>query len=265
MMHTSSFSGRTILSLALAGFLSLAIAQQGTARAQENEAAAGNADSADRQRIETIIREYLLENPEIMIEVQEALQKKQQAEIASRQQETLQSSHEQIYAAPYQIEIGSDAPDAIRIVEFFDYNCGYCKRAMDDMHRLLADDNKLRFILKEFPVLGEGSIEASRVSMAFSRVMPEKHAEFHVELLGLEGPKDGGRAMELAVSMGAEREKLVEEMDNPAIIATIQTTYEIANSLGITGTPSYIIGNEVVSGAVGYDELMQQIEATRTQ
>jgi protein-disulfide isomerase len=214
----------------------------------------------DKSEVGKIIREYLLENPELILEVQQALEEKQQQELAISQLEIIASQKDEIFSAPYQIEIGN--PNAeITIVEFFDYNCGFCQRALTDMEILLQSNENLKFVLKEFPVLGEGSIEATRVSMAFSKLLPEKHAEFHTELLSLPGAKDGNRAMQLAVQMGALQTEIMTEMENPEIIETIQRTYSLANGLGITGTPSYIVGNEVVFGAVGHDQLESKIKS----
>lgn len=215
--------------------------------------------AVNKEEIHQIIREYLLENPELMLEVQQALEAKQQLELAASQEQLISSQRNELFSAPYQIEIGN--PDAkITVVEFFDYNCGFCQRAVTDMEIMLQSNNDIKFVLKEFPVLGEASIEASRVSMAFSRIMPEKHAEFHIELLSLPGQKDGSRAMELATKMGANEDAILAEMENPQIIETIQQTYTLANGLGITGTPSYVIGNEVVFGAVGHDQLESKIQ-----
>lgn len=217
-------------------------------------------ESLDKAEIGKIIREYLLENPELMLEVQQALEAKQQSDLAETQKEIITSQKEKLFSSDYQIEIGN--PEAnITIVEFFDYNCGFCQRALTDMQIMLQSNEKLKFVLKEFPVLGEASIEATRVSMAFSKLLPQKHAEFHTELLSLPGQKDGERAMQLAVKMGANQEEVLAEMENPAIIETIQETYELANSLGITGTPSYVVGNEVVFGAVGHDQLENKIKS----
>lgn len=209
--------------------------------------------------VERIIRSYLMENPEILLEVQQALEIKQQQNLAQNQKEIIATQKQSIISDPYQIEIG-DPNAEITVVEFFDYNCHFCQKALSDMQNLLKNDKNVRFVLKEFPVLGEGSIEATRVSMAFSKIMPEKHADFHIELLALQGQKDGTRAMDLALQMGADEQKIREEMENPKIIETIQGTYGLANSLGISGTPSYIIGNEVVFGAVGLDQLENHIK-----
>ena len=213
-----------------------------------------------QEDVQQIVRNYLLQNPELLQEVQVALEAQQQQELVIKQSETIAQNSELIYSSPYQIEIG-DPQAKVTVVEFFDYNCGFCQRALADMEQLIDSNSDVRFILKEFPVLGQGSIEASRVSMAFSKVMPEQYAQFHIELLRMEGLKDGQRAMELALRMGADEQALLVEMENPGVIEAIQSTYEIANELGITGTPSYIIGNEVIFGAVGHEQLETHIQA----
>jgi len=238
----------------------VAIAVVSSNKALAQEASKDPAQQAlSKSDIEKIVRDYLLENPEIMLEVQEALEAKQQSELADAQKTIIDAERENFLSAPYTIKIGNPGAKTT-IVEFFDYNCGFCQRALEDMQLMLEADNDIQFVLKEFPVLGEGSLEASRVSMAFSRIMPEKHADYHIRLLGLPGIKDYNSAVELALEMGANESALQKEIENPDIISTIQNTYELANGLGITGTPSYIIGDEVVFGAVGHEQLQEKIQ-----
>ncbi|MBL4726881.1 MAG: DsbA family protein [Rhizobiaceae bacterium] len=215
-------------------------------------------DAKDKSEVETIIRDYLLKNPEIFIEVQQALEAKQKLETASAQKRTLTEKHDLIYNSKHQLEIG-DPNAPITIVEFFDYNCGFCQRALADMNRFIEEDKNVRFILKEFPVLGEASVQAHRVSLAFSRLMPEKVEEFHTELLSKRGRKNGKVAAELAMSYGVEEADLVAEMEKPYIVAAMREVYELADGLAITGTPSYIIGDQVIFGAVGYAQLKAKI------
>jgi protein-disulfide isomerase len=225
-------------------------------------APAGALDTNDRTEVEKIIREYLLANPEIMIDVQKALETKQEQQRVAVQQRTLAEKKEALFASQHQVEIGAkDAP--ITIVEFFDYNCGFCQRALEDMNRFVENDKDVRFILKEFPVLGEPSLEAHKVSLAFNRLMPEKSGEFHTRLLGAEGRKDGNVAMALAVELGADEAALRAEMEKPEILDSIRQVYELADGLGITGTPSYVVGDSVVFGAVGYDQLNTKVANIR--
>jgi protein-disulfide isomerase len=215
-----------------------------------------------RDDVETIVHDYLLANPKIMMEVQTALEQIQQEERAVAQKAALSENKEKIFGSKYQVEIGkTDAP--ITIVEFYDYNCTFCQRALGDMIKFVDEDPQVKFILKEFPVLGEASLDAHKVSLAFSHLMPEKTAEFHTTLLGASGRKDGNVAMDLAVKLGADKDQMVEEMKKPYILEAIKEVYGLADSLGITGTPSYVIGDEVVFGAVGHDSLNSKVAAIK--
>jgi len=214
-------------------------------------------DDAQRQEIGKIVREYLLANPEVMLEVQQALESKQKAEQAASQQKALSEQKELIFSSAHQTEIGSaDAP--ITIVEFFDYNCGFCQRALGDMDKLV-DTGQVRFVLKEYPILSQQSVEAHKVSIAFERLMPEKAADFHRRLLGAEGRKDGAMALDIGVELGADREALAAESEKPEIVDAIREAHALAEALGITGTPSYVVGEEVVFGAVGFEALKTRV------
>lgn len=208
------------------------------------------------------IREYLLANPELLIEMQQALETKQREEQRLSNLEVIENARDDIFNAAYDGYVGN--PDGkTTIVEFYDYNCGYCKRAQQDMLALTAADPDLRFVLKEFPILGPDSTKAHVVSMAFRKLMPEKYAEFHNELIGGSGRATEASAIRIATSLGADEAALREEMKNPAIGEAFEKTYDLANRLAITGTPSYVVGNEVVFGALGKDFLAQKIAEVR--
>lgn len=216
----------------------------------------------DRPAVEKIVREYLLANPELMLEVQSALEAKQkeQQQVASLQ--TITDAKDQIFNSARDGVLGN--PDGkVTIVEFYDYNCGFCKRAQDDMQALIKDDPDVRFVLKEFPILGPDSQKAHIVSQAFLKLMPEKYGEFHNQLLGAQGRATEDSALKLALSLGADEAKLREAMADPTIQDTFEQTYDLANRLSITGTPSYVVGNEVVFGALGKDVLAEKIAAAK--
>lgn len=221
------------------------------------------AQSLDRPQVEQIIREYLLENPELMLEVQEALEQKHEAIRVAQQQETLTEMRDLIYSSPNQMIIGN--PDAkLTVVEFFDYNCGFCKRALDDMDRIIEANPDVKFVMKEFPVLGQASLRAHQVSLGMIRLYPDLYPEFHRQLLGADGQKDGELALKIAEELGADRQKLEAEAGKPSINDAVREVYQIADGLGITGTPSYVVGDKVVFGAVGYESLMADIENVRS-
>lgn len=217
------------------------------------------AEELDRAAVEKIVREYLLSNPEIMLEVQDALEKKQEEMRVAQQKQTLEERSEAVFNSSHQMVIGN--PDAsITVVEFFDYNCGFCRRALADMDRILEENKDVKFIMKEFPVLGEASLAAHRVSMSLVRNYPELYPKFHRQLLSHEGRKDGDVALEIAQFLGADRKTLMDDLANPESMAAFSEVYSIADGLGISGTPSYVIGDNVVFGAVGYDRLKPMID-----
>lgn len=233
------------------------------ANAAEVATAAGPA-VMDRAAIEQIVREYLIANPEVMVEVQEALEAKQQAAQHASQRDAIASAKDEIFNAAYDGTIGNPNGDTT-LVEFFDYNCGYCKRAVGDMDALVASDPNLRVVLKEFPILGPDSQKAHIVSMAFKSVMPEHWGEFQRKLMGASGKAGEASAMQLAVSLGASEADMRKAMANPAILEAFNATYELANRLAITGTPSYVVGNEVVFGALGKAVLAEKVAAARAE
>lgn len=239
--------------------------QNGTADSGDLPRIVGTASaqtSVDRGQVEVIVRDYLLKNPEILMEMQSALEAKQQEEQRVAHLEVIESARDEIFNAGYDGFVGN--PDGkVTIVEFYDYNCGYCKRAHNDMLALTAADPDLRFVLKEFPILGPESQQAHIVSMAFRALMPEKFGEFHNRLISGEGRADEASAVAIALSLGADEAKLREEMKSPAITESFAKTYELANKLSISGTPSYVVGNEVVFGALGSEVLSEKIEIAK--
>ncbi len=216
----------------------------------------------DKERIGEIVRNYLLENPELLAEVQAALQKKRDDQQRLAAAATIKRASDEIFHSPKDGVIGN--PDAkVAIVEFFDYNCHYCRGALSDMNAMVKSDPDLKFILKEFPILGPDSQKAHVVAIAFHDLMPEKYPEFHRKLLGNPGRADESRAIKIAVELGADESALREKMTDPSILDEVRENYQLADKLNITGTPSYVIGDEVVFGALGKDHLGQKVANVR--
>jgi protein-disulfide isomerase len=149
------------------------------------------------------------------------------------------------------------------LVEFFDYNCGYCKRAHADMLKLLETDKNLRLVLKEFPVLGDGSVEAAQVSIAVKMIAPDKAEAFHNAMILTKGGANAEHALGVAEELGLDRAKLTEAMKSDEVRDTIAEVSGLASKLNLTGTPSYVTPAEVVVGAVGYDALKQKVDEAR--
>jgi protein-disulfide isomerase len=153
----------------------------------------------------------------------------------------------------------------VTMVEFFDYNCGYCKRALADMLDLLKADPKLRVVLKEFPVLGPGSVEAAQVSTAVGMQdkSGKKYLEFHQKLLSGRGQVDRARAIAAAREVGLDVARLEKDMAGPEVRASLEESFKLAEAIGLNGTPSYVIGNNVLIGAVGRAALLEKVNTAR--
>jgi protein-disulfide isomerase len=221
--------------------------------------------SADqREEIGKIIKDYLLTHPEVMQDVMAELEKRQQSAEAEKHRAAVVENKATLFSSPHQVVLGNPQGN-VTMVEFFDYNCGFCKRAMTDMLDLIKTDNNLKFVLKEFPVLGEGSVEAARVAVAarMQDTNGKKYIEFHQKLLGSRGGADKMRALAVAKEVGFDMPRLERDMGSDEVKKTIEENMKLAEALGVSGTPSYVVGQEVVIGAVGLDALRDKINAER--
>lgn len=217
---------------------------------------------SERQEVEAIIRDYLLANPEVVRDAIYALQLKEEQEAKEAQISTIVGQAERLFSSPIDVVLGNPDGD-VTLVEFFDYNCGYCRRAQADMQRLLDSDPNLRVVLKEFPILGPGSFEAAQVAMALLLTDRDNYHAFHDALLVEPGQVDGDRALALAEEMGFDVAVLEAKSNSEEVRAAITESHELAQLLQLTGTPSYVTERAVVVGAVGYAALKAEIERVR--
>jgi protein-disulfide isomerase len=227
-------------------------------------ATAQSFSDVQRSDIEKIVREYIIAHPEVLEEAMNELSKRQAAAEAEKHQATITRNAEIIFNSPRGVTIGNKDGD-VTFVEFFDYNCGYCKRAMADMLDLMKADPKLKVVLKEFPVLSQGSVEAAQVAVAVRMQDPtgKKYLDFHQKLLGGRGAADKARALAVAKDAGLDMAKLEKDLTSPEVKATLEENLKVAESLGMNGTPSYVIGKQVVIGAVGAEALREKISTAR--
>jgi protein-disulfide isomerase len=221
---------------------------------------------SDTQRgdIEVIVKNYLIAHPEVLEEAMAELTKRQTAAETEKHEMSVAKNADTIFNSPRGVTLGNKDGD-VTFVEFFDYNCGYCKRAMADMLDLMKNDPKLKVVLKEFPVLGPGSVEAAQVAVAARMQDPagKKYLDFHQKLLGGRGQADKAHAMAAAKDAGYDIARLEKDMSSPEVRATIEENFKLAEDMGMNGTPSYVIGKEVVVGAVGLDGLKEKIGIAR--
>ena len=221
---------------------------------------------SDTQRgdIETIVKNYLISHPEVLEEAMAELNKRQAAADEEKHEASVAENASAIFNSPRGVVLGNKDGD-VTFVEFFDYNCGYCKRAMADMLDLMKADPKLKVVLKEFPVLGPGSVEAAQVAVAVRMQDPtgKKYLDFHQKLLGGKGQADKARALAAAKEAGLDMAKLEKDLASPEVRATLEENFKLAEDMGMNGTPSYVIGKQVVIGAVGVDNLKEKIGVAR--
>ena len=227
-------------------------------------ASAENFSGGQRGEIETIVRNYLIAHPEVLEEAMAELNKRQAAAEAEKHEASVEQNSDTIFNSPRGVVLGNKDGD-VTFVEFFDYNCGYCKRAMTDMLDLMKSDSKLKVVLKEFPVLSQGSVEAAQVAVAVRMQDPggKKYLDFHQRLLGGRGPADKARAIAAAKEAGLDVARIEKDLASPEVRATIEENFKLAESMGMNGTPSYVIGKQVVIGAVGLEGLKEKIGVAR--
>src|SRR4030088_139905 len=221
---------------------------------------------SDTQRgdIEAIVRNYLIAHPEVLEEAMAELTKRQSAAEAEKHEKGVANNADAIFNSPRGVTIGNKDGD-VTFVEFFDYNCGYCKRAMADMLELMKTDSKLKVVLKEFPVLGPGSVEAAQVAVAVRMQDPtgKKYLDFHQKLLNGRGQADKARALAAAKEAVLDTARIEKDLGSPEVRAPLEENFKLAEAMGMNGTPSYVIGKQVVIGAVGADSLREKIGVAR--
>ncbi|EJF76930.1 hypothetical protein ME7_00680 [Bartonella birtlesii LL-WM9] len=215
-------------------------------------------DDYDLQRI---VRDYLLTHPEIMIEMQLVLQEKlekKSEQKAQKQALIINLLKQGIFHSPYDAVLGNPNGKKM-LVSFFDYNCGYCKMSYPYIENLIKKHSDLRVIIKDLPILGSDSIAAHTVSYAFRKQFPEKYLQFHKALLASKSRINEAKAIKIAISLGVDEKKLRNAIKDPNLRNFFKENIQVASQLNITGTPSYIIGDKVLTG-VDQDILEEALE-----
>ena len=238
-----------------------AISAYDAKRIVEASSAPQQVSAIDPAVLNPLIESYLMGDPKILQRMSVALDTTLQAEERSQATSAIASMREAIFNDPDQVVLGNPEGD-VTLVEFFDYNCGYCRAALPDMATLLAEDPNLRVVLKEFPILSNESIDAARVAVLVGDSDVD-YWTFHEALFTSRSQVDKQVALAAAADLGLSPVSLELDMGTDAVSQTIQTSYEIARALNITGTPTYIIGNEIIPGAIGLDELKTRIANMR--
>jgi protein-disulfide isomerase len=274
----------TATKIAMAMAVGLILAAPPPSRAQdlrtEIESIVKDYLAAHPDEVGEIVKGYFVKHPEAVGQILSEILKQRRAATASAnatagaatapanpaadRSAAVAGNATELISSSHQVTLGNPDGD-VTLVEFFDYNCGYCKRALPDMLALIKDDPKLKIVLKEFPILGPGSLEAARVAVAV-RMQDgggQKYLAFHQELFNDPGPASKEKALTAAKNQGLDMTRLEQDMASAEVASTLTEDMKLASAVNITGTPGYVIGKDVVLGAVGITGLKRQIDAAR--
>lgn len=217
-------------------------------------------NAAQKAEIEAIVHSYLVEHPEVLREVSVELEKRQKVEEADLRGHAIADNKQALFNSPFQAVVGNPK-GKITLVEFFDYNCGYCKKTLGDVARLIKEYPDLRVILKDYPILSEKSVEAAGIALALRKQFSDaKFWEFHQRLLSMRGPVGRDEALGVAKDLGADMDRLVKDAAAPEIKKGLEENDKLGQQLALNGTPSFILGDEAIVGAVGYDAMRGKLD-----
>lgn len=252
---------RTLLwvSALMAGILA---ASSGTPVGAQDDAAAESFTPAEEEAIRQLVRDYLLSNPEILIEAAQVYRERQQEMQQQQVDEVLTSRRDELDRDPDSPVVGNPDGDVV-VVEFFDYRCPYCLRVAGPLREAIEDDGNIRLVMKEFPILGPESVLAAR--MALASVEQDKYEELHFAFMSASGKLTEEAAFKIAERVGLDIDQLRRDMQDPAIEKMLQRNFALAQALQINGTPGFVIGDEIVRGAIDMRTLRQIVSKTRAK
>ena len=214
------------------------------------------------KQVVDIVHNYLTKKHEILVEMTTELDKRQAADQAEKQQKLISDNANAMFRSPLAFVAGNPDGD-VSVVEFFDYNCGYCKRALPDVVKLVDNDSKVRVVLKELPIFGEDSEAAAKAALAAHK--QGKYFEMHQKLFTEPGKADKEKALRIAGELGLDTARLEKDMADPEVQRSLDEAKELAQKLGLQGTPLYLIGDRVIPGAPDdlYDQLTKNVGEIR--
>lgn len=213
-----------------------------------------------KKEIGEIVRAYLLEHPEVLLEVSKELEARQDAEDAKKREAALADNADQIFRSPHDL-VGGNPKGDVTVVEFFDYNCAWCKKGFPEVMNLIDQDKKVRLVMKEFPIFGGDSDYAAMAALASGK--QGKYWEFHMALLAHEGKVTRAVVDEIAAEKGLDVKKMKADMESPEIAKVISENHKLAEKLNISGTPAFVVDRTLVPGYVPADGLMAAINDVR--
>jgi len=210
-----------------------------------------------------LVKEAILNDPDIIMQAAQKLRDKQAAEGQKQMKDSLEKHKADLFDDPNAPSVGDAKTADVTVVEFFDYHCGYCKHMLPAITQLIKEDKKARVVFREFPILTEDSVTASRAALAVYRIAPDKYFDFHTALMQSSGKFDEKTLFAIAKKQGISTEKLKSEMGKEDITAELDKNRAIGEDMGIRGTPALIIGDQLMPGAMPYEDLKRAVDEAR--
>ena len=214
----------------------------------------------DKAKTEQVIHDYLLAHPEVIVEALEKYQAQQEADAAKKQAQAMAERRDELIRAPDAPVLGNPSGD-VTVVEFFDYRCPYCKTVAASFIELFEKDGNVRFVLKEYPILGPESEYAAKAALAAEK--QGKYRDLHIALMSFKGKLTNPDVLRLATDVGLDVARLQKDMDSPEVAAMLKRNYELGEAIGIRGTPAFIVGDDFIPGAISAEDMQQRIAAAR--
>lgn len=208
-----------------------------------------------------LVEQFLVANPRVLERVSTALNAAIESERTAKMKVAIEENRDLIYSAEGSVVVGNPNGD-VTLVEMYDYNCGYCRSTLPDLVALVDEDPNLKLVLRQFPILSQGSVEAAKVGVLVAKAGVD-YWSFHQAMFTVRGQIDGEVALREAAKLGLNVEQLRANLSNADADAALDTSYQIAKKLQISGTPTFIVGDEIIPGAVGLDVLRTKIANIR--
>lgn len=219
---------------------------------------------AERKALRDEVRAYLLENPEVLIEAMDVLQSREEDAALVRDAEFITANSDLIFNSPDDWASGNLQGD-VTLVEFMDYRCSYCRKAYSEVNELIKTDGKIRFVVKEFPILGEASMLSSQFAIALRQLHgDEAYAKAHHTLMTLRGEPTPETLARLATDLGLDPQPIMDRMKSPEVQAVIQANYALAEQMNITGTPGFVLKDTVLRGYAPLEAMQQFVAEARS-
>lgn len=224
--------------------------------------ATGEVTPEQKAAFEALVREYILEHPEVVVESLQRWQEQQKAESERKTKAALAEYRDMLENDPA-TPVAGNADGDVTIVEFFDYRCGYCKRVFPAIQELIETDGNIRYVFKEFPILGPDSVVASQAAQAVWFIDPDQYLDFHAALLGARGGLGKDRVLDIAAEVGLDPDEVKKGMTDPRVAEALASNLELGKTLGVNGTPAFVIGGDLVPGAIDLDAMKELVADAR--